>query len=149
MDAYVPFCDVRMAYLGAYIIINICCCCLHITTYLVRVETDYRCCTDEGTRRRSTHTGIRKDKMRKVASKAQIRQENRTQGVRSNIVSRLCYKAEPGTLSHYMPPSSCSRRQRYQIILVVGDDLKDFLHLLLVVYGLQPLFILFLSLIHI
>ena len=62
------------------------------------------------------HTRIRKEKMRKVGSKAQKKQENRTQGVRSNKVSRLCYKAEPGTLSHYMPSSSCSRRQRYQVI---------------------------------
>ena len=35
----------------------------------------------------------------KEESKAK-RHENRTQGVNSNKVSRLCYKAEPGTLSH-------------------------------------------------
>ena len=44
------------------------------------------------------HTGIRKEKTRKVGSKAQ-KQENRTQGVHSNKISRLCCKAEPGTLS--------------------------------------------------
>ena len=32
----------------------------------------------------------------KALSKAK-QQENRTQGVHSNIASRLCYKAEPGT----------------------------------------------------
>ena len=42
-------------------------------------------------------TGTRKEKMRKIGGKAQ-KQENRTQGVHSNKVSRLCYKAEPGTL---------------------------------------------------
>ena len=48
------------------------------------------------------HAGIRKEKRRKVGSKAE-KQENRTQGVHSNKTSRLCYKVEPGTLSHYLP----------------------------------------------
>ena len=42
-----------------------------------------------------TGTGIRKDKIRKVGSKAR-KQENPTQGVHSEKVYRLCYKAEPG-----------------------------------------------------
>ena len=49
----------------------------------------------------------------KVGSLA-VTQENRTQGVQSNKASRLCYKAEPGTFSHYLS-SSWSRRQRYQV----------------------------------
>ena len=56
------------------------------------------------------HTGIRKEKIWKVGSEAQ-NQENRTQGVHSNKVSRLCYKTDPGTLSHSMPSSSCSRHE--------------------------------------
>ena len=65
----------------------------------------------------------------KAGNKAQKKQENCTQGVRSNKVSRLCHKAETGTLSHYMPSSFCSRRQRYQIIYwVVGGDFDDFMH---------------------
>ena len=63
------------------------------------------------------HTGIRNEKIRKVGSKAQ-KQENRTQGVHSSKLSRLCYKAEPGTLSHFMPSSSCSRRQPHQASLL-------------------------------
>ena len=48
------------------------------------------------------HTGIiRKEKIRNVGSKAQ-KQENLTQGVHSNKSSRLCYKAEPGSLSHHL-----------------------------------------------
>ena len=67
-------------------------------------------------------TGIRKEKMRKAGSKAHKKQENRTQGVRSKKVSCLCYKAEPGTLSHYMISYSCSRRQRTVSIYFVVDD---------------------------
>ena len=76
------YCDSRMAYLGADMIIISCC--LHITPYLVRVVADGDCCTDEGTRRRNCckHTGIRKEKMRKKMQKArhEKKQENRTQG---------------------------------------------------------------------
>ena len=61
------------------------------------------------------HIGIRKEKMIKVGNKAQ-KQENRTQGGHTKRVSRLCFKAEPGTLSHYMSSSSCSRRQWYQVM---------------------------------
>ena len=43
-----------------------------------------------------------------------------------------CYKAEAGTLSHYMPSSSCSRRQRYQVIWWLVMILDDILHLILV-----------------
>ena len=42
------------------------------------------------------HTGIRKEKIRSVGSKAQ-KQENRTQGAHSNKATRLWYKAEPGS----------------------------------------------------
>ena len=59
------------------------------------------------------HTGIWKEKIRKVGSKEQ-KQENLTEGTHSNKYSRLCYKAEPGTFSHYLS-SSWSRRQRYQV----------------------------------
>ena len=38
----------------------------------------------------------------KAGSKTQRKQENRTQGVRSNKVSRPIYKHEPGTLSHLL-----------------------------------------------
>ena len=62
-------------------------------------------------------TGIRKAKIRKVGSNEK-KQENRTQGVHSIKAFRLCYKAEPGTLSHYLPSSFCSRRQRYQVSLL-------------------------------
>ena len=66
------------------------------------------------------HTGIRTDgenkKSRKQGTKK--KQERRTPGVHSNKASRLCYEAEPGTLSHCLPSSSCSRRQRYQVSLL-------------------------------
>ena len=93
---------------------------LRTYTYLVRVVTDDDCYTDEETRRRHCKPiGIMKEKMREVGSKArnktrklywysgskaQKEQQNRTQGVRSNKVSRLCVKPEPGTLSHYVCP---------------------------------------------
>ena len=64
--------------------------------------------------RERKHTGIRKEKIRKVESKAQ-KQENRTQGVHSNKASRLCCKVKPGISSHYLPSSSCSRWRRYQV----------------------------------
>ena len=83
-------------------------------------------------------------KARKSCSRQEARykkrQEHRTQGVRSNKVSRLCYKAEPGTLSHYMPSSSWSRRQRYQVIWWLVMILDDLLHLL-VVYSLHYYYI--------
>ena len=60
--------------------------------------------------------GLRKETISNVGIKAQ-KQESRAQGVHSNKVSRLCFKAEPGTLSHYMP-SSCSRGRRYQVSLL-------------------------------
>ena len=73
------------------------------------------CCTDDATRRREIHRDKQGEK-KKVGSKEKT-QENRTQGVHSNKASRLCYKAEPGTLSHHLP-SSYSRRQRYQVSLL-------------------------------
>ena len=42
-----------------------------------------------------------------------------------------CYKAKPGTLTHYVPSSSCSRRQRYRVIWWLVMILGDSLHLLL------------------
>ena len=67
-------------------------------------------------RRSTKHIGIRKKKRRKVGGTAQ-EQENRAQGVHSNKASRLCYKAEPGTLSYYLS-SSFSHRQWYQVSLL-------------------------------
>ena len=60
----------------------------------------------------------------KAGSKAQKKRENRTQGVRSDKVPRLCYNTEPETLSHYRSYSR-SRRQPYQVIwwLMILDDL--------------------------
>ena len=64
----------------------------------------------ENDKSRKQGTKKRKKIVLKAGSMAKKKeQENRTQDVRSNKVSRLCYKAEPGTLSHSMPPS-CSRR---------------------------------------
>ena len=64
------------------------------------------------------HTGIRKEKLKKVGRKAK-KNENRTEGVHCNKASRLCYKVEPRTLSHYLPSSSCSRRQWYKVLLLL------------------------------
>ena len=51
-------------------------------------------------REEKKYTRIRKEK-KKVESKAQNqKQEYRTQEVHTNKVSRLCYEAEPRTLSH-------------------------------------------------
>ena len=46
---------------------------------------------------------VRRKREKKVGNKARKNKENRTQGVRSNEVFRLCYKAEQGTLSHHKP----------------------------------------------
>ena len=59
------------------------------------------------------HAGIRTEKRRKEGSKAK-KTINLTHGVDSNKASRLCYKTEPGTLSHDLPSPSYSRQQRYQ-----------------------------------
>ena len=72
-------------------------------------------------REEDKHTGIRKEKIRKVGSKAK-KQENRAEGVHSHKYSRLYYKAGPGTLSHHLPYSSCSRRQRYQVSLTAAVE---------------------------
>ena len=59
-------------------------------------------------RRRNTKkkncTRIRKEKMRKVGSKAQMQaRKSYSKGVHSIKYYRICYKAdEPGTLSHYV-----------------------------------------------
>ena len=59
------------------------------------------------------HTGI-PAKYKKIRKQGKER-DNRTQGVNSIKASRLCYEAEPGTLSPALPSSSYSRRQRYQV----------------------------------
>ena len=56
----------------------------------------------------------RKTKSRKQGTKAR---KLYSRGLHSNKSSRLCYKAETGTLPHHLP-SSCSRRQRYQVSLL-------------------------------
>ena len=56
---------------------------------------------------------------RKVGSKAQKQaRKSYSRRLHSNKSSRLCYKAETGTLRHHLPSSSCSRRQRYQVSLL-------------------------------
>ena len=62
------------------------------------------------------HTGIRteKNERRKQGKKLENRTQDRTQGIDIKNPYRLCYKAEPETLPHYLP-SSYSRRQRYQV----------------------------------
>ena len=60
----------------------------------------------------------RKEK-RKVGSKAQKHaRKSYSRRLHSNKSSRLCYKAEMGTLPHHLPSSFCSRRQRYQVSLL-------------------------------
>ena len=62
-------------------------------------------------------TGIRKEKIRIVGSKAKKGKKILLKASMSIVTkaSRLFYKAEPGTLSHDLPSSSYSRRQRYQV----------------------------------
>ena len=57
-------------------------------------------------------TGVRTEK--KERRKQRKKQEILTQGVDSNKASRLCHKAEPGTLPPDLP-SCYSRRQLYQV----------------------------------
>ena len=52
---------------------------------------------------------------RKKGTKARTSYSRRLHSSKS---SRLCYKAETETLSHHLPSSSCSRRQRYQVSLL-------------------------------
>ena len=61
-----------------------------------------------------------KHEKRKVGSKAQkqARRKSYSRRLHSNKPSRLCYKAETGTLPHHLPSVSCSRRQRYQVSLL-------------------------------
>ena len=54
----------------------------------------------------------------KESRKQGTKARNRTQGTHSNKSSRLCYKAETGTLSHRPPSYSCSRRRRHQMSLL-------------------------------
>ena len=60
-----------------------------------------------------------KNEKGKIGSKAQKQASNKlySRRLHSNKSSRLCYKAETGTLPHHLP-SSRSRRQRYQVLLL-------------------------------
>ena len=81
-------------------------------------------------RRRDTKINIRtgmqgkKKKERKTKNKEgskaqkQARRKIVLKRLQSNKSSLLCYKAETETLSHHLPSSSCSRRQRYQVSLL-------------------------------
>ena len=61
----------------------------------------------------------KKNEKRKVGSKAQKQaRKSYSRRLHSNKSSRLCYKAETGTLPHHLP-SSGSRRQRYQVSLLM------------------------------
>ena len=61
----------------------------------------------------------KKYEKRKVGSKAQKQaRKSYSRRLHSSKSSRLCYKAETGTLPHNLPSSSCSRRQRYQVSLL-------------------------------
>ena len=89
---------------------------------MLRVADD--CCTDEGTRRKQTYRDAgennkenkeKKKRKRKQGTKARKSYSRR---LHSNKSSRLYYKAQTGTLSHHLPSSSCSRRQRYQVSLL-------------------------------
>ena len=68
------------------------------------------------------HTGVRKEKTRKVGSKAQKKQENSTQGIRSNKVSRLCYKSRSGDLVTLYAIFFLLSSATISSYLVVGDD---------------------------
>ena len=58
----------------------------------------------------------RKTKSRSKAQKQARKSHSRC--LQSNKSSRLCYKAETGTLPYHLPSPSCSRRQRYQVSLL-------------------------------
>ena len=62
------------------------------------------------------HNRIRTKKNKERRRKQGTKTRNRTQavGTRRNKSSRLCYRAEPGTLSYALPSSSYSSPQRYQ-----------------------------------
>ena len=84
-------------------------------------------CADEGTRGKFRYRDAgkkqkkeSKNEKRKAGSKARKQASNKSYSRRlhSNKSSRLCYKAETGTLPHHRPSSSCSRRQRYQVSLL-------------------------------
>ena len=69
------------------------------------------------------HTGTRKDKMRKVGSKEKKKQENHTQGVRSNKVSRLCHvESRAGDLVTLYAIFLLSSAKVISYLVVVGDD---------------------------
>ena len=60
-----------------------------------------------------------KNEKRKVGSKAKKQaRKSYSRRLHSNKSSRLCYKAETGTLPHHLPSSCCFRRQRYQVSLL-------------------------------
>ena len=72
------------------------------------------CYTDEATRRTDPYRDKERENIREIVGSKEKRQENRTQGIHCHKASRLCYKAELGTLSHYLT-SSCFRRRRYLV----------------------------------
>ena len=61
------------------------------------------------------HTRIRTEEKKERRRKQGTKTKNRTEGVGSNKSSRLCHRAEPGTLSHALPSSSYSSPQWYQV----------------------------------
>ena len=89
---------------------------LRSTTFEYLLRAADACCTDEGTRREETYRD--KEGENKKSRKQGTKARNRTQVVHSTKSSRLCYKADPATLSHHLHSYSCSRRQRYQVSLL-------------------------------
>ena len=78
---------------------------LRSTTFEYLLRAADACCTDEGTRREETYRD--KEGENKKSRKQGTKARNRTHGVHSNKSSRLCYEAEPGTLSHHLPRYPC------------------------------------------
>ena len=56
-----------------------------------------------------------KEKKKKGRKQGRKTRKSYSRRFHSNKSSGLCYKDETGTLSPRLPPSSCSRRQRYHI----------------------------------
>ena len=83
---------------------------------------------DEAIRKRNIYRDKRTEKTKKRTRKQGKKTRNRTQGVYSNKASRLCFKAEPGTLSHDLSSSSYSGQQRYQVSSVSTAAVDPPLH---------------------
>ena len=60
------------------------------------------------------HTGKRTEKKNRRKQGKQARESYSRRRYSSSKASRLCCKAQPGTLPHDLPSPSYSRRQRYQ-----------------------------------